>query len=185
MSLTDRTYYKNEINLPESKYDDLPDFITRFEKEFCEKVFGYGLAKLILAYDVAHPDNSEQRIRDIVEGKEFTEGAYTFKWNGLINDDKKSPIAYYVYCEYLRTKITHTSTSGEVANKVEASNPAETNMKIQYAWQQMSDLLGNVTASLSYQEYNNSLMNFMRKYYNDYPDWVFNCELGNVNAFDL
>lgn len=184
MSLIDRTYFKNEINLPQSKYDDLPDFITRFEKEFCENVFGYGLSKLILAYDVAHPENSTQRVRDIVEGKEFTQGAYTFKWKGLTNAEKISPIAYYVYYYYMRSKMTHTSTSGEVTNKVEASNLAETNMKIQYAWQKMEELIGGYD-NFSYQVWNNSLMTFMNKYSTDYPEWQFNHLLGNVNAFDL
>ena len=94
MSLIDATYFKNDINLPSETYGNLSGFIAKFEKELLIRLFGYGLYKLINAYNA---ETSPQRIKDIVVGKEFTDGDYTYKWNGLVNAEKVSIIAYYVY----------------------------------------------------------------------------------------
>jgi len=178
--LIDKTYFIGEINIPDGKYSDLDTFIERFEKEFIIQAFGYTLAKEILAYDSAHHGNSSQRILDIINGKEFDELPYKFKWTGLINADKISPIAYYVYCQYMRSKITHTGTTGESGNGTDPQ--AETNIKVQNAWAQMLTLIGE--GSYTGMAHDNSLHYFMTKHISDYPEWLYT-DFGFVNAFDL
>jgi hypothetical protein len=177
MSLIDSTYFINDINLPTGKYDDTALFITKFEKKFLVRVFGYTLYKLIAAYDSAHPENTVQRIRDIIEGKEFEESPFTYRWNGLINTDLISPIAYYVYYYYQKQKQTHTGTSGET--KKDIIDISDTNIKLVKAWQNMVDLVG------SRNEYNvDSIYYFMMKNQATYPEWQFE-PFENINSFGI
>jgi hypothetical protein len=177
MSLIDNTYFNLDINLPARKEDNITAFIAKYEPEFLELVFGCTLAKLIAAYAPA----SEQRIKDIVDGKEYIINDITYTWKGLktLND---SPIAYYVYCQVMRNRITHTSTTGETKSKRENSDNAETNMKVQQAHLRMLELIGEQCST--YIHYNNSLMHFISNFTDIYPE--FNQSFfGSVNAFDL
>jgi hypothetical protein len=179
MSLIDRTYFVNDINIPAGSFDDGGTaMITRHEPDILKKLFGYELSKLVIAYD---PDTSEQRIIDIVEGKEYFVGERLYKWNGLINTEKESLIAYYVYVQILRDRITHTATTGEVKSKFENSDQASVNMKIQSACVKLIELYGS---AYNYDIDFNSCYSFMLQNWQDYPEWLFE-EIGFVNAFDL
>lgn len=182
MSLIDNTYFTAEINLPSEKYGQLTAFISRCEKEILVKLFGYTLYKLIAAYDKA---TSPQRIKDIVEGKEFELDGKTYNWNGLINSDKISILAFYVYYHYQRYKLSTTSTTGEVKDKHENSESIELSNKIAMAWHRMVVLIGDYHhSSYNLSEYFNSLHYFMEANYAAYPEWEYT-EIGEVNSFDL
>ncbi len=177
MSLIDSTYFINDINLPIGKYDNTASFITKFEKKFLVRVFGYTLYKLIAAYDIAHPAYSEQRIRDIIEGKEFIESPFTYKWNGLINTDLISPIAYYIYYCYQEQKQTHTGSSGETTK--DSIDISYSVTKMISAWNKMVDLTGTKNA------YNiDSLYYFMTKNAETYPEWEFK-DFEKLNSFGI
>lgn len=182
-NLIDYTYFVDDINVPDANgtYSTLDDFITKFEKKYLIRVLGYTLYKLIAAYDSAHPEASEQRIRDIIEGKEFQSDdlVFTYKWNGLKNTDLISPIAYYVYYHHQVSKITHTSTSGEKKNAIENSQPVETSFKLYDAWNNMVDLTGKIN---DYKV--DSLYYFMYKNADTYPEWEFE-EFDYINSFGI
>lgn len=180
MSLIDATYFKNDINLPSETYGNLTGFITKFEKELLIRLFGYGLYKLISSYNA---ETSEQRIKDIVEGKEFTDGDYTYKWNGLVNTEKVSIIAYYVYYYVMRDRVSQSTTTGEIIPGHENAEAIEIQAKVQSAWVKMLELIGETSqGSWTYQ---NSLYNFMAKYNADYSEWQYKPIGGTVNMFDL
>lgn len=188
MSLIDDTYFINDIALPSNTYSDYSDMITRFEREFLIKAFGYDLYKLINVYDSDNPTTSSQRIRDIVEGKEFTVSSYTYKWEGLINSQKDSPIAYYVYCQIMLNNQTHTTTIGENALEYENAQRANVNAKVSRAWARMKEQLGeffiyNIPA-FGDELYNNSLFFFMSLNWSTYPEWRWD-NFGSINDFDL
>jgi hypothetical protein len=176
MSLIDITYLDQvDVNLPIPSSDDRSDFILRYEPEFLKKVFGYTLYKLIAAYGEA----SEQRIKDIVEGKEFEEDIYTYKWNGLKNTDKISPIAYYVYYMYMEKHASHTTTQGEKVIKNENSESVSPINKMINAWQNMVQLVGNVN------DYRiDSLYYFMSRNIDTYTEWQFE-GFENINLFGI
>ena len=177
MSLIDKTYFVHEINIPDDDYESLAPVITKYEKEILINLFGYALWKLIDAYDVS---TSPQRIKDIVEGKEYTVGDETIKWNGLVNTDLVSLIAYYVFYWYLRNYTTNTSTLGEVGSKMENAIPASPAQRLSGAWHRLRELYG-------YAEQNSlipSAYNFLIEHESDYDEWVFT-NLGTVNSFDL
>jgi len=177
MSLIDKTYFVFEINIPDSEFDDLDAYITRYEKEILQKVLGYALWKLVSAYTTG----SDQRIKDIVEGKEYTNSdGDLIKWNGLKNEDKISFIAYYVYYWYSRNKSSMLGQLGQIKPKTESSSPASPAMSLSQSWLRMKTLAGSARQDLNMP----SLYNFLTENESDYPEWVFE-ELGSVNAFDL
>ena len=177
MSLIDKTYFNQEINIPDSDYKGLSAIITRYEKEVLISLFGYALWKLINAYNESA---SSQRIKDIVEGKEYTASGETIKWNGLQNTDKVSLIAYYVFYWYLRNATTRTSTLGEVGSKMENATTASPVQRLSGAWQRLRELYGFASQdSLIASAYN-----FMTEHESDYDEWVFT-DIGTVNSFDL
>lgn len=181
-NLIDTTYFVNDISLPTSgTYSDVTAFITRFEKEILKQVLGYELWEYVRDYDA---NVSAQRIKDIVEGKEYTVSYNNrdqiIKWNGLKNDDKISLIAYYVYYQYMRAKATTTQVVGEVKPEQENSRQAQMNMKIMNTWTRLRELAGYSGQS----DLQPSLYNFLLKYESTYPEWVFT-DLGSVNSHDL
>jgi len=175
MSLIDKTYFVKDINIPDSDYSDLTAVIVKYEKEILIKLLGYELYALVAAYDVT---TSPQRIKDIVEGKEYTVGSYIVKWNGLTNTDKVSLIAYYVYYWWTRNQATLTGSIGEIKPKSENSNNASLIQKSTNAWTRLEEL----SQSTAYPY--DSLYAFLSENESDYPEWEFT-PLGNVNGFDL
>jgi hypothetical protein len=178
-NLIDSTYFDqgNEISLPSGKYDDRTTFITRFEKEFLIRVFGYTLYKYIAAYSA---ETSAQRIKDIVEGKEFTitsgSTTFTYKWNGLKNTEKISPIAYYIFYKYVTDHQSIVSTTGETqANHENSTGVLGT--KALKAWNEMYELTSN---ELNYC----SLYYFMQENSDDYPEWEYK-GFEEMNSFDI
>jgi len=179
-NLIDKSYFIHEINIPDSAYSDLTAYITRYQKELLLKLLGYDLWKLVDAYD---PANSEQRIKDLVEGKVYNVSGYNVKWNGLLNADKISMIAYYVYYWYVRNKSVSVSPLGTQQAKNENSSDATALFTISQAWERLQALYGYPGQDL----YIPSIYNFLILHYSDYPEWWFTTftELGSTNIFDL
>jgi len=177
MSLIDKTYFVQEINIPDSDYSGLTATIVKYEREILTKLLGYELYTLVAAYNVS---TSPQRIKDIVEGKEYTVGDYTIKWNGLANTELESLIAYYVFYWYLRNKTTVTSVLGEVRPNVENSVNASPVQRLSGAWHRLMDLYGYAGQDSLIP----SAYNFLSEHQSDYTEWVFT-DIGSVNGFDL
>jgi len=173
MSLIDSTYFVKDINLPTgSAYTDIDSYITRYEKEILIKLLGYELWKLVDAYD---PTTSDQRIKDLVEGKEWTYNDTLIKWNGFKNDDKVSLIAYYVYYWYVRNRNVNFQTTGTQKAKNENSVMASPVLSLTQAWTRLENL---------YQYDPESAYFFLNENSDDYPEWDFTL-LKSVNGFDL
>lgn len=174
--LTDSTYFKKEINIPDSDYSDLDAYITRYEKEILQRLLGYSLWKLVNA-----SPTSPTRIKELVSGKEYTiSSGDTIKWNGFQNSDKISLIAYYVYYWWVRNRTTTLQTTGVMKLQSENSIAGSTAMKISAAWERLEELYGYPGQSENVA----SCYNFLKAHESDYSEWVFR-PIGNVNAFDL
>jgi hypothetical protein len=175
MSLIDKTYFVKDINIPDSDYNDLTAYIARYEKEIILKVFGYELGTLVLAYEAGV---SDQRILDIVEGKAYTVNGYNVKWNGLINDDKVSLIAYFVFFKWVKNRSTLTGNVSELKLQSENATNAANIQRTTNAWTQLTIL----TQDMSYPYA--SLYAFMTEKEADYPEWEFS-PIESINGFDL
>jgi hypothetical protein len=192
MSLIDKTYFVGDLNIDLGTYGEtnLNRIIAKYEKILLIKLFGYTLYKLIAAYNPLDESATEQRILEIIKGKEFTLDGYTYKWNGLINTDKESIIAYYVYYYYCKNLISTTTSTGEVQNEHENAVTVDFNRRMQQAWGRMLVLIGQDHAGFdmiglnTWTEHFNSLFFFMNQYFSLYPEWQYQW-IGSVNMFDL
>lgn len=174
----DKTYFVFEINIPDSEYNSLAAYITRYQKEIVLKLFGYELGTLVLAYV---DGTSEQRIKDIVVGKEYQLSDGTkMKWNGLQNLDKISLISYYAYYWFVKNKNTTLQGIGNRKLKGENSDNARAGIKLSTAWFKLRKLYGYNGQS----QYEASAYNFLIEHESEYSEWIFE-ELGEVNNFDL
>ena len=177
MSFTDATYYILDANIPTSDYNDLTLYIARYEKEVLKKLLGYELWKLVDAYNAT---TSPQRIKDIVEGKEYTVDGVLMNWNGLINNDKISLLSYYVLYNFMRETSTSLQTTGVTRSIDENANVLGVAQKMVDAWGKMRELYGYY----GQDTYAASALNFLLNYESDYLEWDFT-DIGNVNMFDL
>jgi len=179
MSFIDKTYFIHEINIPEDDYKDLSTIITRYEKEVLQQLLGYELWKA-LDDDLVSGVPQTQRFIDLVDGKEYTVGSSTIKWNGLQNTDKISLIAYYTFYWYLRNHTTNTSTLGEVGSNMENAIVVSPAQRLSGAWHRLRELYGFAAQNSLIP----SAYNFLQEYESTYSEWEFT-EIGTVNSFDL
>lgn len=176
MSLTDKTYFVRDCSLPVSSLDTIEASLTRYEPEILRHLLGYGLAKLVLAYS----GSSEQRIKDIVEGKEYYEGDYLVKWKGLANSEKVSILTYYTYIQYLTDYSVSFQNVGATASNQENGVNVGPSVLIQRASVSLSELAGYSGQDV----YAGSLYNFLMKYESDYPELIWN-DYKPVNAIGI
>jgi len=178
MSLIDITYFVRDINIPNSSApaNNLLAAIKRYEPEILEFLLGYSLAKLVTAYT----SGSDQRIKDIVEGKEYSQGAYTVNWNGLKNTELVSILAYYTYIEYLKDKTLSFQSVGVIESMVENGVNVGPSVLIQRAALSLRQLAGYYGQDV----YAPSLFNFLRAHESDYPELIWK-EYKPVNALGI
>lgn len=171
MALIDNTYFVYDISLPLGNYSDISGWIARLEPVILRSLIGDSLGQLVINYNET---TSEQRIKDIVEGKEFTYDEESIKWDGLKNQGKKSLLAYYVYIQYLRNNVTTTTTTGERKARNENSDAADQSFKVWRAQQKLND-----DAAI--------LLKFIDANIESYPEFTEPESIpgGNLNPFDL
>lgn len=178
MSLIDASYFNFEVNTPVNKYNNLQDFINRFEPEILKKLLGLDLYR-----KVTDPENAAyatQEIIDLREGVDYSVDGVLYRWNGLINEEKISLISYYVFYWFIRLNLSETSSNGEVQISLENASIANVSLKLQDIWDRLENLYGSICNPKNYQ----SAYKFLNEFSDDYPTWEFQ-EIGNVNAFDL
>jgi len=179
----DKTYFINDINIPDGRFSEVQQLIDKFEPEILTKALGYELYTLVIA-EVADPDAAPERIKDLIKGKEYTVSYNSrdqkVKWNGLINSELISLIAYYVYYQWQRANVTQTTTVSESKPVSENAERAVWANKAASAWRNCKYLYGSSGDDALVP----SLYNFLLKYESDYEEWIFT-ELGSVNNLDL
>ena len=177
MSVIDPTYFTNEIQIPNSKYETIQSFIDRYEKQVLIDLFGYALYKLIKDYD---PLTSEQRIKDIVEGKDYVLNGFETRWIGLINEDKVSLIAYYVFFRWASEKQVISTRAAGVKPALENGENVSYELKAIAAYNMMMQLYGHPLQNRNTP----SAYRFMTENHSVYPEWQFTPK-GLLNIFAL
>ena len=212
----DSTYFVGEINIPNKTANatEVTQAITQYEKDILTALLGYKLYSLLVAdLDVHYAPQTAPYI-DLVNGAEFTHffngNNYTLKWNGLVNDDLISLIAYYVWYKYVERDVTRLYGTGvSIANTEQGWTRASAVDKLCAAWEQMRILYGRIPP-----EYRNrynpfvgqthgffdrpilgsqlpcvfdtepSAYNFLFANRTKYPDWIFTPQW-NINQFGI
>ena len=180
MSLIDTTYFVKDITLPVGVNSNLTNDITKYEPEILKKVLGYELWKL-----VDDDATSPTRILELVSGKNYTVSYngrdQAVRWAGLKDSTNLiSLIAYYTYFMVQTNNHTHTTNVGQASSSVENSVRANPSQKMGSAWYRLRELVGYSGQHILEP----SLYNFLTKYKDDYPEWVFT-NVGQVNMFGI
>ena len=205
MSLIDYTYFIRDISVPivaasssDTHYVKLNDSITRYENDVLKSLLGYtywkemtdAYAKSILDKEdenyAALPTKWDELINGTDLEFEYYGRTVTTYWNGLINSDKISLLAYYVYFYHRLYGQTSYTGLGETKAKGENSVSVSGGEKMIWAWNKMVKLYGEIprpqvkyknffTEIDNYVHYNDapSAYNFLLANKASYADWIF------------
>ena len=105
-----------------------------------------------------------------MQGKEFTtRGGNLQKWNGLVNTERESVIAYWVFYKWAIERETIATRSAAIKPTPENSENASFETKALAAYNHMLDLYGYRGQC----DYAPSCFNFMYANQDLYPEWKF------------
>lgn len=168
MSLIDETYFIGELSIPNVSNvaiaERLQFFIDKYEKQFLQELFGYELWKLLDIQITQEEENSPAtplpRLSDLINGVEYTDnGGRLRMWDGLISSGPKSPIANFVYWQWIKDQATQTTGLGEAATQAQNAVLVSPAVKMVSAWNDMSKQVV-------------SLWHFLNSSHEEYPEWV-------------
>jgi len=126
MSLIDNTYFRNSISLTIGTFSDIQQFIDEYEKKVLIMLLDYDLYTEMMAAYAALPGTPlPEKWDKLINGTTYTYAGKSIRWNGLINSDKKSFIANYVYCKYVKAKQFPQQQTGAVQPKNENSTASD------------------------------------------------------------
>jgi hypothetical protein len=197
-NLIDTTYFIADIFVPLSNNETLNEnfeaSIVRYESEVLKDLVGYTLFKALKAQIDAETFAApwDAFVNGAEFSFEFNGSTINEKWNGLVNTELKSLIAYYVYYWHRKYNETTYSGIGENAAIGENSKKASSLDKMVWANSNMVNLYGNVPKYVSFQDSGNyvhydaepSAYNYLLANIDDFDGWVFKPK-GKVNAFGI
>ena len=174
-NLIDDTYFIGEISLPAQVLTgtlaDINPYIVKYERQALIDLVGYTLYKeLKVAIDAGAPDYSSTKWKRLITGHEYEieylGETHLVKWNGLINSDKVSLLAYYIYYYYLKFHVTHSSGLGEIVASAENAAKVSASQKMTNAWNRFIELRG-IPGD---QEIDPTCYNFLNEFEDDETD---------------
>jgi len=208
MALIDASYFTGELDIPNTGEPavlaDLNRAIEQFEYEVLVDLLGYRLYKQFI--DGLDQPAPEQKWKDLRDGAEFSfefcDVTVTTKWEGLVNQAKRSLIAYYVFYKKLNIDMVSAAGVGGVVQTLteNAEMVSPVNVLVR-TWNKMLRLYGDIDdrdqnqyyfggfnkySSADYVHFNDkpSAYNFLLARKQDYPDWVFSPKKA-INSFGL
>jgi hypothetical protein len=141
-NLIDETYFVRGLHLAQlgqlEVSENVESYITRYERVFLTKALGYEFSKLMLANPTA------PRFVALISGSEYTINDVVSKWEGFTNLGKVSPIANYVYYQYLADSAENVVGIGTAQNKAENAMVVSPINKMVLAWNDMRSMLKNL-----------------------------------------
>lgn len=166
--IIDSTYFVNRLNLPQTGNSaglaEVQDFIDQYEPEYLQCVLGYDLWQAFIA-GIEGSGLPEQRWTDLLEGKEFTKHNIVYKWNGFAPENKISPIANYVFYQFVDEREQDFTLVGNVKSTTENNRVVNATPRLVYTWNRMVDA-------------NRLLYNFLQVNKTTYPEWKSHCGCG-------
>ena len=191
-NLIDSTYFVGEISLPASVLTgdlaDISPYIVKYEREALIELVGYTLYKqLKVGIDAGDPYGSTKWNR-LITGHEYSityaGDTHLVKWNGLINSELVSLLAYYIYNKYVSFHVTHTSGFGELLQNAENAAKVSASQKMVNAWNRFIDLRGKPSDATIIPSCYNFLNNFKDDPDDGYDPWLF-IVLDHTNTFGI
>lgn len=153
MVFSDYTYFKADIKLSGADISgdysqDFDDFIEQYEDKILTDLLGYDLKNaFITGLDEVAPLQKWLDLRDgkVYQVKDSEGRLVNVKWNGFLNAEKRSCLAYFIYYEYQKARYTRHTTSGENKQNGQNSERAsitDFNIKLRNAYNLGLDLYG-------------------------------------------
>lgn len=188
MSLIDKTYFIEDINLTGSQLTNLSSWITVYEDDILIKLLGYSLYKALKADLDGSGDPQSQIYKDLVNGAEFSfeflGQTINTKWEGLRGFNKKSLIAYYVFYQYKNNTEHFNTSAGQKSGLSENSETVSVRPTLIHAWNKVVDMYGVTPYGLSVNDFINnesyyhfniypSAYNFLLANLSNYSSWVY------------
>lgn len=182
--IIDTTYFRGgQIALPVNDIEDaiINKWIEIVEPDVLQKLLGYEL------YKDFTENQSDAKWQAFINGYEYTYNDRLIKWNGLVNDDKKSLLAYFTYAEILRDLDDYISEGGAFKTVSEKAQATSVNSKLAYGFNKGVDLYGKDSCHPHYksdEQYKPTAYNFLR--YSDFvfDNWVFE-NIEYINRFGI
>lgn len=169
--IIDYTYFVNRLNLPQTGNTDgrneVNAFIDQYEPEYLQCVLGLDLWQAFIN-GIEGSGLPEQRWLDLLEGKDFTQNGCLYHWNGFApltsgsNLTKLSPIANYVFYQFVDERVIDFTLVGNVKSTTENNRIADEVPRLVYTWNRMVDM-------------NRLLYNFLKVNKAVYPEWKASC----------
>jgi len=190
--LIDTTYFVGEISLPGSALSgdlaDINSYIAKYERKALIDLIGYTLYKQLKAEIDSTPQTYTDRWSRLVNGYEYEidylGATHLVKWNGLINTEKISLLAYYIYYHYVKFHVTNTTKTGEVIAKSENSSKISASQRMVNAWNRYVELRGDPASYRIDPTAYNFLYNFKDDETYGYDPWLFTI-LKRTNTFGI
>lgn len=183
MAFIDAAYFINDITLPnlddENVLAELTNAINKYEREVLRDLLGYSLHKDLLA------NPGDARWLAFINGAEFSfyfrDHLVETKWEGLVNSQKESLLAYYVYYKVMEQALSRVAgVGGVVVAEVDNSERASATRKMLNAYHKFRKLYGETPYGFnkygtSYYCYTDeaSAYNFLRTQPDVYSGWNF------------
>ena len=182
--LIDIDYFKGALQIPNLAKDATAfnaNYINVYEPEILTKLLGNTLYQNMITNYVS---GTPSIWVDLVEGKDYTVTInavdYTVKWNGLINTEKISLIAYYVYFNYIQQNYQQATGLGIIQSNTENGTIVSPNQKLVWANNECAKLAGSYPYKLigepiytPIETLEASLFYFIANNITDYPNWVY------------
>lgn len=140
----DETYFTKRLNLPQrgntEGIADILDYVEQYEPEYLKCVLG---AELWQAFNVGTDGSgppSDVRWSDLLLGKDFSYKNCAYHWVGFAPASKISPIANYVFWQYVDAKIAEVVLTGVVVSETDNNRTVPATDVLVDAWNRMVDM---------------------------------------------
>lgn len=168
--IIDYTYFVNRLNLPQvgntEGRADVQAYIDDYEPEYLRCVLGLELYDAFIAGIDGSGLPDEQRWIDLLEGAEFTKDGCKRLWPGFKQTDSKvTPIANYVFYQYVDERVIDFTLVGNVKSTTDNNRIADETPRLVYAWNRMVDM-------------NRLLYHYLKANKATYPEWKDLCGCG-------
>jgi hypothetical protein len=158
--IIDSTYFINKLALPQLSNAEgliaVNNFILQYESEFLECALGFDLWQAFVAG--VEDSSPEERWLWLLEGQNYTINGRNGTWRGFENHSKLSPIANYVFYQFMDNKAVDFVLTGNVISSTENNRTVNGVDRMIDTWNRMVDL-------------NTDLIQYLRANKSLYPEW--------------